>query len=119
MMNSHSTFVPSIVTDTAPVVALVLIGILSASSAMGDEQPSSATYKVGVAKVDITPSYPIRLNGFGGRRTESEGITQRIWAKALAIESEGGAPVVIVTLDSLGIREAMVNEAANRLKEKA
>ena len=42
-------------------------------------------YRVGVAKVDITPDYPIRLNGFGSRRAESEGVTQRIWAKALAI----------------------------------
>ena len=52
-------------------------------------------YQVGVAKVDITPSYPIRLSGFGFRRTESEGVTQRIWAKALAIEEgirEGEAP---------------------------
>ena len=28
---------------------------------------SSDLYAVGVAKVDITPSYPVRLNGFGVR----------------------------------------------------
>ena len=28
----------------------------------------AATYAVGVAKVDVTPDYPIRLNGFGVRR---------------------------------------------------
>ena len=44
--------------------------------------------EVGVAQIDITPDYPIRLNGYGSRRTESEGIVQRIWAKALAIGSD-------------------------------
>lgn len=74
------------------------------------------TYNVGVAKIDITPTYPIRLSGFGGRRTESEGVTQRIWAKALAIDD--GTPAVIVTVDNLGIPARMVEEIAGRLGKK-
>jgi putative membrane-bound dehydrogenase-like protein len=85
------------------------------SCACGDEM----IYQVGAAKVDVTPGYPIRLNGFGGRRDESEGITQRIWAKALAISAGGESPIVMITLDSLGVRESMVDEVARRLKEKA
>jgi len=42
--------------------------------------------KLGVAQVDLTPDYPVRLSGFGFRRIESEGITHRIWAKALVID---------------------------------
>src|SRR5713101_8504515 len=68
------------------------------------------TYQVGVAKIDITPSYPIRLSGFGFRRTESEGVTQRIWAKAIAIEGGGGprgddprSPVILITVENLGV----------------
>src|SRR5215468_3983082 len=74
----------------------------------------SATYDVGVAAVDITPDYPVRLNGFGGRRTESEGITQRIWAKALAIGKDQEKPLILISLDSLGIRESMIDEVARR-----
>ena len=44
-----------------------------------------AGYRAGVAKVDITPDHPIRLNGFGFRRAESEGVYQKIHARALAI----------------------------------
>ena len=40
---------------------------------------------VGVARVDITPDYAVRLSGYGNRRTESEGVEQHIWARALAI----------------------------------
>lgn len=76
-------------------------------------------YAVGVAAVDITPAYPVRLNGFGSRRTESEGVTQPIWAKAIAIGADDERPLVLITVDSLGIRLPMVEEVARRLKEKA
>jgi putative membrane-bound dehydrogenase-like protein len=86
----------------------------SVSAAEGD-----GAYEVGVARVDVTPAYPIRLHGFGGRREESEGITQRIWAKALAIGADNQKPVVIVTLDSLGIRESLIDDVVARLQGKA
>ncbi|MCA9261566.1 MAG: neutral/alkaline non-lysosomal ceramidase N-terminal domain-containing protein, partial [Planctomycetales bacterium] len=79
---------------------------------------NDSVYLVGAARHDITPSYPVRLNGFGFRRTESEGVTQPIWAKALAIGSDEAGPLVLITLDSLGVRETHVNEAAQRLSKR-
>lgn len=82
------------------------------------ESPADTPYEVGVGQVDVTPTYPIRLNGFGFRREESEGITQQIWAKALAIRQRGSAPVVLITVDSLGLRWEQVDEVAARLMAK-
>jgi putative membrane-bound dehydrogenase-like protein len=79
-------------------------------------RPADA-FDAGVAAIDITPSYPVRLSGFGFRRTESEGVTQRIWAKALAIDD--GSPLVVVTVDNLGIPAAMTEAVAARLEKKA
>jgi putative membrane-bound dehydrogenase-like protein len=76
------------------------------------------TYRVGVAQIDITPSGPIRLNGFGFRRTESEGVYHRIWAKALAIEDETKEPALLITVDVLGIPEDIRTEVAKRLEKK-
>jgi putative membrane-bound dehydrogenase-like protein len=76
-----------------------------------------ATYRAGIAKVDITPSYPIRLSGFGFRRAESEGVTQRIWAKALALDD--GEPAVLIAVDNLGIPAYMVDEVGRRLAKKS
>ena len=75
-------------------------------------------YLIGVGRADITPEYPIRLNGFGFRREESQGITQRIWAKALAIRYRDEAPVVLLAIDSLGVRSTLVDEVARRLHAK-
>src|SRR5436190_10614864 len=77
--------------------SLLPLFLLLASSlpAMAEE------YRVGVAKMDITPSYAIRLSGFGSRRIESEGVTQKIWAKALVFMDK--EPAVLLTVDSIGI----------------
>lgn len=76
------------------------------------------TLPVGVAAVDITPDYPIRLSGFGFRRTESEGVTLKIWAKAFAIGDEKNGPAIIVTVDNLGVSDQITSEVAERLGKK-
>lgn len=73
---------------------------------------------VGVAQVDITPDYPIRLSGYGSRRTESEGTIQRLWAKALAIGTETAEPVVVVTVENCGLPDELTEEVARRVKQK-
>jgi putative membrane-bound dehydrogenase-like protein len=78
----------------------------------------SQEYRVGAGRVEITPAYPVRLNGFGSRRDEASGVSQRLWAKALAISSAGQPPVVIFAIDNLGIREAMVDEVARALNDR-
>src|SRR5436190_19113764 len=96
---------------------LVAIGLslLSCPAPFAEEAPAGA-YAVGVARVDITPRYPVRLSGFGFRRAESEGVTQRIWAKALAVGQEG--PAVLIAVDNLGVPARMVEEVARRLEKK-
>jgi hypothetical protein len=96
----------------ALVLTTVLVGVAGANA-----QEAAGTYRIGVARIDITPSYRVRLSGFGFRRTESEGVTQRIWAKALAIDD--GTPAVLITTDNLGVPAALVNEVARRLAKKA
>jgi hypothetical protein len=79
----------------------------------------AAEYQVGVARVDVTPAYPIRLTGYAVRTTESEGVAQRLWAKGLAIAAgPGAAPLVLVTLDNCGIPASMRAEVLRRLQRR-
>ena len=89
---------------------VVLVGALPASA--------QDVFRVGAAQVDITPAHPIRLNGFGFRRQESQGVYQRVWAKALAIEDETREPALVITLDVLGITDDLRREIARRLEKK-
>lgn len=98
-------------------LCLGLISIPVATTTADDDAPNGV-YQVGLSKVDITPDYPIRLNGFGNRRDESVGISHPIFARGMAISTSPDAPpLVLLTIDSLGVRIGMVDEVARRLKE--
>jgi putative membrane-bound dehydrogenase-like protein len=71
---------------------------------------------VGVAQVDITPDYPVRLSGFGFRRTESEGITLRVYAKALAFGNPTNVSALLITVDNLCVPNEIVEAVARRLE---
>jgi hypothetical protein len=71
-----------------------------------------------VARVDITPDGPIRLSGYLVRETESKGVEQRIWAKAVAIGADAREPVLLVAVDSVGVHEGLTAELAARLQRR-
>ncbi len=68
---------------------------------------------IGVAKVDITPDYPVRMQGYAVRKTEATNAAQPIWAKALAIGDK--EPAIFLTVDNCGIQATMLDEVARRL----
>src|SRR5688572_11963675 len=74
--------------------------------------------RVGVAQDDITPDYPVRLSGFGFRRTESEGVNDRIFAKALVFADDQLGPAILITADNLCVPDAITSEIARRLGPK-
>ncbi|MBU6398915.1 MAG: neutral/alkaline non-lysosomal ceramidase N-terminal domain-containing protein, partial [Verrucomicrobia bacterium] len=95
-------------------VCAVLLPIL-AVAAHGAE----TRYPIGAARIDITPAYPIRLNGYVVRKTESQGIQQRLWAKALAIGGDRDGPAILITVDNCGLPASVVDEVAARLTRRA
>jgi hypothetical protein len=97
----------------ATVLGIVLVGLSSARAADPEPVP------VGVAQIDITPTTPIRLAGYGSRKTESEGVAGRLRAKALAIGADGDpGPVLLLTVENCGVPAAMTDEVARRLEGK-
>ena len=88
--------------------------------AAGARRSTLGLLPVGVAKIDVTPDYPVRLPGYASRKTESEGVLQRVWAKALAIgPDDGDGPAVMLTMDNCGVPESVTEKVAARLKDKA
>ncbi len=72
---------------------MLLVGSYSAAWA-------AAPVPVGASKIDITPETPVRMYGYGARKTESEGVAGRLKASALAIGGdEGEGPAVLLCVD--------------------
>jgi putative membrane-bound dehydrogenase-like protein len=69
--------------------------------------PAKAAPTMGIARVDVTPDYPVRLSGYGSRRAFSEGVEQRIWGKALAFDTGGEHPALLITVDNCGVPFSM------------
>ena len=72
--------------------------------------------KIGVAKIDITPDYPIRLSGYGARKTETTSVVQPIWARCLVIIPPNQQPFILLCVENCGIPEHITETVAQRLK---
>lgn len=73
---------------------------------------------MGVAKIDITPNYPVRLTGYAARKTESEGVAEHLFARALAIGTDEEKPAVLITVDNCGVPGVIRDEVVARLHQK-
>jgi dienelactone hydrolase len=96
----------------------VILTLMVVSGCWCGEALADSGRMVGAASMDITPDYPVRLSGYGGRRAPHEGVAQRIFAKALAIGSDEEGPAVLVTVDNCGVPAEMREEVLRRLKGK-
>lgn len=82
--------------------AILSLGILFACANLEGAEPT--TWKAGVATADITPTEPMWMAGYASRDKPSEGVAQRLFAKALVIEDSAGTRLAIVTMDLIGIQ---------------
>jgi hypothetical protein len=74
---------------------------------------------IGVADIDTTPDKPVKMYGYGSRKTEFEGIAGRLNATALAIGTdEGDGPAVILSVDIGAVHKDMRNAVLKRLQAK-
>jgi hypothetical protein len=109
------------------VLVLMAAGWLLATGRGVSAADEGALVAVGVAEVDITPAYPVRMTGYGNRKTELEGVEQRINARALAIggdarknaDAADAAPFVLVTVENCGVPAYLTEAVAQRLEQKA
>jgi putative membrane-bound dehydrogenase-like protein len=99
----------------AALLALASLNELAARVSGQDKTTSGLL--AGAAIIDITPSGPVRLSGFGFRRTESEGVNHPIHARALALSDASGRPFVLIAVDNCGIPWSITAEVARRLAD--
>jgi neutral ceramidase len=91
----------------------LLISLGSVSAA----EPSSG-WKAGVARVDTTPSKPVRMAGYASRTSPSQGVAHSLAAKALALADAQNHRVVFVTCDIIAFRRAFTNRVTDRVSAK-
>lgn len=75
-------------------------------------------WRVGIARVDITPAKSIWLAGYAGRKEPATGMMHPLWAKALVFEDKGGNRAAIVTTDLIGLTREISDSVGKRVAKK-
>jgi putative membrane-bound dehydrogenase-like protein len=75
-------------------------------------------FQVGLARVEVTPTEPIRLSGYAVRSTAYEAIDTPLHARAMVLRESTGPLRALVSVDSIGLPGDLTVEIAKLLKEK-
>lgn len=81
------------------VSSLIVVGV----ACMHAQTMNADRWLAGVASIDITPTEPVWMSGYASRTRTAEGVGQRLWAKALALEDSEGRRAILLTADLCGI----------------
>lgn len=99
-----------------PALCLAALAGLLCQDVVANER--SAGWKAGMASTVITPDEPMWMAGYASRTKPSEGKIHDLNAKALVLEDEQGARLVIVTFDLLGIPRATRDWLEEQVKQR-
>ena len=93
------------------VITLLLV---AATPALAADSP----WEAGFAKVDVTPTEPVRMSGYGNRDHPNEGIDTPLYVRAVALR-HGEEPVhVLVSVDTIGLPGSMVRELTQQIEQR-
>ncbi len=97
-------------------LAVCLLSFVWVAAPVWAESP--AVWKAGAARVDITPKELMWMAGYAARKKPADGYAQNLYAKALALESEGGERLVVVTMDLIGVLPSLRDAVESQAEEK-
>jgi hypothetical protein len=99
-------------------IGWVLVGALLTGPRTSFADGSPGGWKSGAARIDTTPTKPVRMAGYASRTSPSQGVSHPLAAKALALADANGARVVFVTGDIINFRRSFTDRVVERVKAK-
>jgi hypothetical protein len=75
-------------------------------------------WKVGLARIKITPERPVMMSGYASRTKPFEKVNTDLFVKALVLEDRDGHRGVIVTSDLLGFPADVAEPICERIEKK-
>ncbi len=94
--------------------AAVLIGFLTIPTITNAEE----SFRFGFVKVDITPTEPILLSGYGGRTKPFVKVREKIYARVMAIQTSQKVTSILVTVDNVGFPASITERIAKQVEKK-
>ena len=93
-------------------------GLGLAAQLASDALAARPGWKAGQARAAITPQKSLWMAGYASRKKPSEGVSQELYVKALALEDHAGKRSVLVTSDLLGFPAVVSHNIAGRVEKQ-
>ncbi|MBO0700803.1 MAG: neutral/alkaline non-lysosomal ceramidase N-terminal domain-containing protein, partial [Zavarzinella sp.] len=77
-----------------------------------------ADWRVGLARVKITPERPVPMAGYASRNKLSEGVTNDLYVQAMVLEDHDGHRAALATSDLIGFPAAVAEPICERIEKK-
>ena len=78
-------------------ISILLTGLIAVGQ-VAKTEGNAGILRAGMAKIDITPSIPVKLYGYSSRKAYSEGIHDPLSVRAVVFE-KGGKKIVLISSD--------------------
>ena len=99
---------------TIRLLALSLFSVVLVGADRADEPE----WKVGLARVKITPEQPVFMAGYQQRDHASEKVDSDLYAKAMSLEDQKGTVAVLITADLIWLRADICDSVAAAVAEQ-
>ena len=97
-----------------PVLVLALLSCFGLAPLFAQE----ASWKVGLARVKITPEQPIFMAGYASRDRPFASVHDDLYAKALVLVDEQGTRAVLITTDLIGLTAEIADPIRQRVEKQ-
>ena len=92
--------------------------LVSCNSLLQSKAAHSASIQFGFARVDVTPTEPVRLSGYGDRSKPLEGVDEKLYARAMALRHDQGKIHLLVAVDTIGFPADLTKRIYEQLAER-
>jgi Neutral/alkaline non-lysosomal ceramidase, N-terminal len=89
------------------------LGMIGANASAQESE-----WKIGLARVKITPQQPIFMAGYASRNKPFESVHDDLYAKAIVLEDAAGTRAALVTSDLIGFTAEISNPIRQRIAER-
>ena len=97
--------------------AVAVLVCLAEQCSSDGQEPFS--HRVGLSRIDVTPTEPVRMAGYGSRNRPSDGVATPLYVRCMAIQGTvQEPPALLISIETIGLPGSMTREMANQIEEQ-
>lgn len=107
------------------LLSLAALGCFGFDTTAMAQSDSGAAWLAGLSRVDVTPTEPVRMAGYGSRDRPSEGVDTPLHVRCLALRDGGergeigeGPLAILISVDTIGLPGSMTRQLAVAIQQK-